>query len=392
MNGQWLKTLLKYGLGLGLLALVIYLNWEPKPEKVITRDDGTTVTTPATPGISEVMNRPFHPSMILLAAFLCAASLVLTIFRWHGLVVAQGLPFTRRSAMRLGLVGYFFNTFLPGSIGGDFLKAYQISRGQKQRAVAVATVIVDRVVGLWALVWFVALIGGIFITINDPVVRNPEVRHLVQLTFWVAGISTSLWIGLSFMPDRTAEKLLQKLARLPKVGKPLAEMGQAAWLYHKQPRAILEATFISLVSHSGWVVAFYFAAQAFDIPNPQADLPSFSQHLILVPVGMTLQALFPAPGGVGGGEAAFAWLYTVAGKPAANGILACLAQRIVSWGLGLLGYLVYSRIRQDLTNPAEEGLLAERTNAVQPLPISDTPGAMRPGTGMNFEPTAGNLP
>ena len=116
-------------------------------------------------------------------------------------------------------------------------------------------------------------------------------------------------------------------------------MWVAAWIYRKQRRAVFVALAISLVSHAGWISAFHFAARSFEVPNAATDLPTYAQHLLIVPVGMTLQAVFPAPGGVGGGEAAFAWLYSVVGRPAANGILACLAQRVVSWSLGLIGYL-----------------------------------------------------
>jgi hypothetical protein len=44
---------------------------------------------------------------------------------------------------------------------------------------------------------------------------------------------------------------------------------------------------------------------------------------------------------MGGGEAAFAWLYELAGSESAAGLLASLAYRVISWLLALVGYLVY---------------------------------------------------
>ena len=90
------------------------------------------------------------------------------------LVRAQDLPFTLPNAMRLGLVAFFFNAFLPGSIGGDIVKAAFLAKEQSRRTVAVATVIIDRAVGLWGLFWLVALLGSVFWVAGDfltPVVR-----------------------------------------------------------------------------------------------------------------------------------------------------------------------------------------------------------------------------
>ena len=59
--------------------------------------------------------------------------------------------------MRIGLIGFFYNSVLPGSVGGDIIKAAAIAREQSRRTIAVATVIMDRVIALWGLVWFVAV-------------------------------------------------------------------------------------------------------------------------------------------------------------------------------------------------------------------------------------------
>ena len=40
-------------------------------------------------------------------------SILLTFTRWFLLVQAQELPFTLMNAIRLGTIGYYFNTFLP---------------------------------------------------------------------------------------------------------------------------------------------------------------------------------------------------------------------------------------------------------------------------------------
>ena len=81
----------------------------------------------------------------------CAVSL--TFVRWYLLVRALGLNFRLLDAFRLGFLGYLFNFVSVGSVGGDLFKAIFIAREQPgRRTEAVATVLVDRVVGVYALV------------------------------------------------------------------------------------------------------------------------------------------------------------------------------------------------------------------------------------------------
>src|SRR5262249_17933888 len=76
-----------------------------------------------------------------------------------------------------------------------------------------------------------------------------------------------------------------------------------------------------------------------------ADLPSLAGNFIVIPVGMMVEAFFPTPGGVGGGEYGYGKLYGLLGKSEAFGVLASLAQRVLKWALGLIGYLIYLRMR-----------------------------------------------
>jgi uncharacterized protein (TIRG00374 family) len=293
-----------------------------------------------------VLQRPINVGPLVLAACICTAALFITFFRWYVLVRAQDLPFTFRNALRLGLVGYFYNTFLPGSVGGDLFKAVGIAKEQKRRTVAVATVLIDRAIGLWALFWLVALFGGAFWLLGDPIlVGNKGLMVLFRTSVIVVAATVAVWVALIFLPDRRAERFSRRLLWFPRVGKALSEFWLAVWLYHKRSGAIAAALALSLVGHFGFVLTYHFAAQAFQNGAGSDGVASFGQHLLIVPAGVTFQAFFPTPGGVGGGEAAFGWLYTLVDKPLANGILMSLTYRMIAWGLGFVGYLVYLRMR-----------------------------------------------
>jgi uncharacterized membrane protein YbhN (UPF0104 family) len=73
--------------------------------------------------------------------------------RWQIFLRAQHFNFSFATILSLTWAGQFFNTFLPGSTGGDVVKIYEVCRLEpKRKASAAATVLVDRIVSLLALV------------------------------------------------------------------------------------------------------------------------------------------------------------------------------------------------------------------------------------------------
>jgi len=342
--------LAKYGLGFGLLGYLIWRNWSPAP-------DGT-------PGLADILSQPPQFGPLAIAIVICLFSVLLTFIRWYVLVRAQSLPFTLYNAMRLGLIGFFLSTFLPGSVGGDIFKAAFLAREQERRTVAVATVIVDRVVGLWALFWLVALVGSAFWLMNDPaLLLHPALQVVVWSALGVV-LATSCVGGLMLvLPERFSNALLARLTRIPRIGGSAAEFWRAMWMYRTRWRSVLVALVLSLVGHGGFVMTYYFAAQTFIAAD---QLPSLQEQLLIVPVGMTIQAAVPLPGGLGGGEYGFDKLYELVGYPK-KGFVVSMSYRLISWGLGLLGYLVYLRMR------AEVAATQPTSADTEPTPLADGP-------------------
>jgi uncharacterized protein (TIRG00374 family) len=367
INAVWARTLgriplkywkiaFQYAVGFGLLAYILYMYWEPKPgkpndqEKALSLLAGSVADVEAqrqgtTPGLLEAFSKEFNPGPFALACVLWVICLFITFVRWYVLVRAQDLPFTLRNAIRLGLVSFYFNSILPGSVGGDILKAVAVAREQSRRTVAVATIIIDRVVGLWGLAWLVALCGGVFWAIgNQHLLGNDSLKMIVRITAGLVTSSAIVWSLMGLFSLERSEAFAARIARIPKLGGSLAELWRACWLYRRKKKAVAIALGMTLVGHVGWVFIFHLCVLSF----PEVDAATFPEHIMVVPVGMTAQALFPLPGGVGGGEAAYGWLYTLLGKAAIGGILGCLVQRVVAWGVGFIGYIVYTRMRKEL--------------------------------------------
>jgi uncharacterized membrane protein YbhN (UPF0104 family) len=336
----------KYLLAAGLLAYIVWRNWAPK--------SGTGESLPGLKDVWEahiVQGRPIHSDCLALAATIGLAAVLLSFVRWYYLVRAQGLPFTLTNAVRIGLVGFYFSIFLPGSVGGDIIKAAFIARGQSRRTVAVATVILDRVIALWGLIWFVALLGtGFWLAGSLRGIAGERLQAIVLAAGGIVGVSLLFCLLLMVLPARRARRFAIRLSRLPKIGHAAAEFWRAIWMYRRKPRSVFLAMMLALVGHVGFVLTFYFSARTLWDAD---QIPSLREHFLIVPVGMVIQAVPLFPGGAGIGEAGYGWLYQLLGYPVRSGVLGSLVQRVIFWIWGLGGYLVYLRMKPDLQPVAD---------------------------------------
>src|SRR5262249_23496996 len=154
-----------------------------------------------------------------------------------------------------GLMGYFFNNFLPSSVGGDILKAAGIARVQSRRTVAVATVLIDRIIGLCGLFWLVTLLGGFFwfsgiletLGVTDQ--ATVCLTTIVQGAALLSGLTLGFWLLLGVLPSRRVEIFAGRLLKIPKIGHSLAEAWRAVWMYRCRNRSVALALGLSVVGH-----------------------------------------------------------------------------------------------------------------------------------------------
>src|SRR4051794_21108964 len=96
---------------------------------------------------------------LLIALAVFAGSTVVAVWRWNLLLKAQHLEITFRSLLGTFLVSTYFNNFLPSNIGGDVIRIGDTGRHANSKTLATTVVLMDRILGLIALV-FVAALGA----------------------------------------------------------------------------------------------------------------------------------------------------------------------------------------------------------------------------------------
>lgn len=98
------------------------------------------------------------PLYLTAVLALVALDRTVMILRWVLLLRASGVRVTAKRAASIFLVSSFVGSFLPAGVGGDAARAWGLSRETSEGSEALASVLVDRVLGILSLV-AMAIVG-----------------------------------------------------------------------------------------------------------------------------------------------------------------------------------------------------------------------------------------
>ena len=145
--------------------------------------------------------------MLAAAWACCTAAVLLTFVRWWYLVRALDIPCRFSDGIRISFWGYLFNLAPLGIVGGDLVKAVMLGHEQPQhRAKALASVLVDRIIGLYVL--FVVATAAILLT-GFRHTPDAIVRWTCKLSFiFTIGGSIGLFVLLG--PDATEGRVIAR--------------------------------------------------------------------------------------------------------------------------------------------------------------------------------------
>jgi uncharacterized membrane protein YbhN (UPF0104 family) len=356
-------NVLKYAVSLSLLAYLFY---------TASRNDS----------FSDLIEQPKHWGLLVTALLVTMTATMLSMVRWYLLVRALDLPFTLRDAFRLGFLGYLFNFFSFGVVGGDLLKAVTIARQQpERRAEAMATVFIDRAVGLYALFLLVTF-GFLLISATDVEVGKDAVGPAIDRLSQVAVVVTVVGaIAGCFVlsPGFSSNPLSRASTRLPLVGGTFSRLFAAADMYRRRIPLLIVALGISLITHCMVSASVYLLASG--LPGPA---PSFALHFVIVPIA-TVAAAVPLPGGLGAFEMALNLLYRSAMGAAvigSKGFVVALAALVIKLTIAAVGMVLYLASRRRV-----EQLMQEASDEREP----DSEPVLAPSRQRLVEPPATSI-
>jgi uncharacterized membrane protein YbhN (UPF0104 family) len=280
--------------------------------------------------LHKVLSRPLDPGPIALAFAIYMVGLVWTFYRWWTLVLALGLPFPFRDALRLGFIGNVFNLVIPGAVGGDLVKAAYLSREQSRKTLAISSMIIDRIVGLLGL-FMLAAIAGAFAW-NRPE-TGPDVKRLIVMAWCAVGAG---FLGLIVIFGQLVTRIFPDAGTRPgKFTGIFNELKEMSSAYRGRLGVVGAAILMSMGNHSLNVTAFYLMGRTL-FPE---GVPSLVDHFLMVPLTLFTTAV-PLPfGALGLTEQVSERLFELVKHP--NGALAMLAFRVLMYGGGIVGAFVY---------------------------------------------------
>jgi uncharacterized protein (TIRG00374 family) len=252
-------------------------------------------------------------------------NMILQALRWWWLTKAQKIELSLGQAVQLSWIGQFFSLVLLGSAGGDLIRAYYVSRDASVTKVAsVSTVLLDRVLGLYAVLWL-----GVPSLIVLVVLQNKTTLAIIQMggviALLVVGTSVvflALWIHLTrnlvlnLMPNRFRGSLEGTLNA-----------------YQAHGRDLLACFALSLLANVVLMGVFLLAGRVVG-----ASL-GWSQVLLVVPLVIIANSLPISPGGIGVAETTASVLFAQFGIEAGAAIM--LIVRLWTMILRLPGGLIF---------------------------------------------------
>lgn len=306
--------------------------------------------------LSQLRSRPKDWAMLGTAFGLAMFAVCITFVRWYLLVWALRIPFRLRDAFRLGFLGFLLNFISIGSVGGDLFKAFFIAREHPtRRAEVVATVVVDRMIGLYALL-LVTTSAILLSRVSDP---SPALAMICNLTFAATAIG-GMGVIMVLIPGFTRGSFSEFLSGLPKVGPTIGRLITSVRMYRDKYLVMLLILAMSMSVHCLLAISVYLIAGGIF-----SDPPTLGEHLILVPLSMVAGALPFTPAGLGTFEIAMESLYELVpagGSGDVIGVLVALCYRLITIGIAAVGIVYYWTSRrevQELMHEAETANLQD---------------------------------
>jgi glycosyltransferase 2 family protein len=268
---------------------------------------------------------------LVAAVAIFGLSALVGVWRWNLLLEAQHVEVRWPSLLGSFLVATYFNNFLPSNIGGDVIRITDTARVARSKTLAATVVLMDRILGLIALV-FVAALGA------TAVGR----LHHTASPIW------PVWLWAGFLAGTAATtpavfapavfgRLLRPLTvfHAEWVGKRIITLTGALAKFGAAPGALVAAFAGAIVVQVSLVLYYFAVAYALHLDITLTDLA------VVIPVSFVVQLLPVSVGGFGVREAFFSYYFHSIGQPIEDAVLLSLVAQSLLMLFSLSGGAIY---------------------------------------------------
>jgi glycosyltransferase 2 family protein len=273
--------------------------------------------------------RQMNLAWTVAALSMYALMLCVSAWRWRLLLRVQTVEVGLGTLTRSFLVATFFNNFLPSNIGGDVVRVADTAPFARSKTLATTVVLLDRVLGLVALL-ALAAIGSAF-------AMGAGIRVQGMQYIWIALVIMAAGLIVAFRNPDQVSRALRAIARgrAEKLQGRLHNIVVAVERFADQPRALWFA-FVGAIGVQFLIVLFYVcAAHSLAVP-----LTLMAASLI-VPVSLVVQMVPVSINGFGVREAVFAFFFTSLGLKVSSALTLSLGSAALIMLFSLSGGAVF---------------------------------------------------
>lgn len=221
---------------------------------------------------------------------------ILSAYRLKTVLLMQNISISVMNAWKLNYLGYFFNLFMPSSIGGDIGKAYYIFKYSNKKGESFIGVFVDRIIGLFSVCFLCVLtLPFIYTQINNPLIPV------------IVCIFTLLVILIILLLTNKKLALLLQHMRYPiipdKISSIVNKLFSLIFQCRNHPTIAFRAFSLSLVFQILSILSIYIVSQSIN-----SDL-TFMHFLLLMPL-VYIFSMIPSINGIGVREGALIYFFT----------------------------------------------------------------------------------
>jgi hypothetical protein len=274
------------------------------------------------------------PWWFAFTLLLVAIDRVVMAVRWLLLLRAADVDIRAASALRIFLRSSFVGSFLPAGVGADAARAYEIASRTSRGSQAVASVGIDRVLGLVAIAALgIAGLAGW----AQHVEPERRVQLMAAASLGGAAIVAVFWV------DKVARACLPARWHGTRWGRRILRLGDAIGAYRGHPNVLLQVMALSLA------VQFVRVFQGYGLGRGLGINVGLEYYLVFMPIAMLVLLLPVSISGFGLPQAAIVWLLRPMGVPDAESLALSTLLIVVGIVGNLPGALLYAVRKKPVT-------------------------------------------
>ncbi len=202
---------------------------------------------------------------------------VVCVWRWQLLLAGRGVKVGYLRLLRYFLNGLFFGNFLPTTVGGDLMRAYLVSEDCGTRTEALASVLVDRFIGLFGVI-VTGIIGLVLVARTG--------QETALLKYMLLGILLTL-VSLAVFLNKGIMRRFRVLLKLPLINRleqKAVEFYHSLYVYRNHRREVALALGISLLVQLAVVLTVYAISRS--LGSGISIIPFFLYMPVIAAVSM----------------------------------------------------------------------------------------------------------